>query len=263
MTLQIRNRLIAGVPATKVRDALRLAAQVEPFTHYLIAKECKLSARRARQLLNELVRTEYLAITHDPSNEEPGPWYLVSAKGMKLANASAMSRLSRTKGDRLLADFMKRVQEVNASSEYLVTVSVVVVYGSYVRGEKSLGDVDIAFELDRKPHYKHVDQKGFLELTQQRVAAARVKGRTFSSFLDRLLWPSQEVMLYLKARTRGLSLHPIQDFYNMSKDKNFSYEILLGDRKMVEDCLREASPHSRKKRIEKSLMQMPRQIPRS
>ncbi len=40
---------------------------------------------------------------------------------------------------------------------------------------------------------------------------AEDKGKKFSSFIDRLEWPEHEVRLFLKSRSRTLSIHSIHD----------------------------------------------------
>ena len=40
---------------------------------------------------------------------------------------------------------------------------------------------------------------------------AEKKGKKFSSFIDRLEWPEHEVRLFLKSRSRTLSIHSIHD----------------------------------------------------
>jgi len=48
------------------------------------------------------------------------------------------------------------------------------------------------------------------------------------------------VLRYLKARTRGLSVHLLDDFIRMQKDKNFAYRVLRGDADRVAAQLGEA-----------------------
>jgi hypothetical protein len=44
-------------------------------------------------------------------------------------------------------------------------------------------------------------------------------------------------MLHLKARTRSLSLHLMDDFVHMRKDNNFAYEILIGNADKIAEQL--------------------------
>jgi hypothetical protein len=44
-------------------------------------------------------------------------------------------------------------------------------------------------------------------------------------------------MLHLKARTRGLSLHSLDDFVRMRKDNNFVYKVLIGNADKIAEQL--------------------------
>jgi hypothetical protein len=132
---------------------------------------------------------------------------------------------------------LRRVEEVNGVAEYLFRIPTVIVYGSYVRGEILLSDVDIAVELEAKWDPATISHEEFVARTNKRVQAASTKGRTFSSFFEQLEWPRREVLLHLKARTRGLSLQPLNDFVQMEKDDNFAYRVLIGNANKIAEQL--------------------------
>jgi predicted nucleotidyltransferase len=140
--------------------------------------------------------------------------------------------MPRAKADQIVAELLDRVQEVNASAEYVFHVSTVIVYGSYVRGEPLLSDVDIAFHLT--PKWPQDEQK---RKEEERIEIAFENGRSFSNFCEQLFWPEREVRLHLKRRTRGLSLHPLDDFMGMEKHENFAYKVLLGDEVRIAEQL--------------------------
>ena len=117
-----------------------------------------------------------------------------------------------------------------------IEFGTVIVYGSYVRGETFLSDVDIAVELEGK--WDSDEERDSRE--KQRIKFAFASGRTFSNFIDELSWPKYEVQRYLKARTRGLSVHPLDDFIRMQKDKNLRIEFCANDADRVAAQLREA-----------------------
>ncbi len=132
--------------------------------------------------------------------------------------------MPRMRADQIIADLLKRVQEVNANMGYLYRIYMVIVYGSYVRNEVSLS----AISLDKKwPQNEHRRREN------ERIRLARDHGRTFSNLVEELFWPRNEVILRLKARTRGLSLHMMDDFLGMEKDLNFNYMVLFGDAAQV------------------------------
>ena len=98
---------------------------------------------------------------------------------------------------------------------------------------------DAGVELEAKWDASNTSQEEFLAITGKRVEAARTRGRSFSSFIEELDWPRREVLLHLKARTRGLSLHEIYDFLGMAKDANFAYKVLAGDANRIAERLAE------------------------
>jgi hypothetical protein len=86
---------------------------------------------------------------------------------------------------------------------------------------------------------------------EQRVAKelehARSSGRAFSRFIDRLTWAQDDVMLALKARKRTISIQPWYSFVGMEKNKDFRYEVLLGDPDSIRAELERASKGQRKR----------------
>jgi len=123
--------------------------------------------------------------------------------GNALANATAGALLSRTNADRLLKEFLIRVAIVNDDPSWLYRVGKVVVFGSYLNSQKSVGDIDLAIRLDRRPEFA----EGWPEALLAKADAAANRGRRFGGFLDRLAWPEIEVRRYLRGGVRRLSLH--------------------------------------------------------
>ena len=248
MTVQIKGVQIAGLPAIKVRDMLRRVHQVldAPF----VAARCKVSKRSAKKIIEMLVsdgylefakRSRELAAAYAPRTEKPRyrfvDRYKVTKKGEKLSQGSAAGKMPRTNAERIIEGLLGRVARVNAASDYLFNVATVIVYGSYVRGEALLSDVDIAVELEPKWDVAIITNAEYVSLTDKRVEVARANGRVFPSFLEELDWPKREVILHLKARTRGLSLHELADFAGMVKDENFAYAVLQGNANRIAEML--------------------------
>ena len=65
--------------------------------------------------------------------------------------ARLVPRLNRAKADKLLADFLRSVEEVNAHPDLLHWVTEVRVFGSYLTNSDDLGDIDIAIRKKRRP----------------------------------------------------------------------------------------------------------------
>jgi hypothetical protein len=228
--MQIKGLFIAGIPARIVRDAMRRACQRDAFTHDLFVEECKVTEHRAREIIKALVAGNFIEVAKRPrwADRERRQWYKATAEGLRLSNATGLRRMPRSKADAMLADFLKRVQQVNTHPEYIYCVSTVIVSGSYARDENTLGDLDIFYGLGAR--FADSDRDG---ARQDRIDAAKQKGRRFSNIVEELYWDQREVDLHLKARTRGLSLHRLDEFFTMEKDERFAYKVLLGDAKAI------------------------------
>jgi hypothetical protein len=125
-------------------------------------------------------------------------------------------------GDRILEQFLKRVHTVNATSKYLYRLEAVVLFGSMLSDVERLGDVDVAIDLQPKV----TEETSFQEWCMARRRVAEAEGRSFRTTFEWATWPKLEILLLLKARSRILSLHELQQLTRMA---NVSYYVLLGD----------------------------------
>jgi predicted nucleotidyltransferase len=216
----VSDEIIAGYSALEVRDFLR---RYRLTNFYIEAAEddLVLSPRTATIFMNKLKGLEFIEeLARD--RWDGRRVFRLTIKGQALANASAARPLLRRTAERLLAQFLERVQRVNSTEEYVYRVEHVVLFGSMLSDIDRLGDVDIAVQLQPK-----VDKDdAFQEWSMARRRAAEAKGRNFRGVFDWAMWPTQEIFLQLKARSSGLSLH---DFCEVEKLPNVRYKVLLGD----------------------------------
>jgi predicted nucleotidyltransferase len=89
--------------------------------------------------------------------------------------------MPRGRAEPTLAGLLRRVEEVNATPHHLFRIPTVIVYGSYVRGEAFLSDVDIAVDLE--PKWERAS-KEFEVQSKKRVDVAQAKGRRFSNIVE-------------------------------------------------------------------------------
>jgi predicted nucleotidyltransferase len=116
--------------------------------------------------------------------------------------------MKREKVEKLLAEFMDRVQQVNASTEFLYRVDKVLVFGSYLRPEiVELNDLDVAVKLTSK--IEDGDER--IKASETMIAKANEAGRSFSGFLDEMIYPYLMTKTFLRNRSRYLSLHTMDD----------------------------------------------------
>ena len=142
----------------------------------------------------------------------------VSVKGNALAMATAASPLRRATAARLIAGLLQRAEAVNADDSWAYLVGRLVVFGSYVRGVDRPNDVDVACEL--RPRWTPDRQ-----LAQEQVRRELRAGQ-FRNTTQWALWPKLEVFRCLKARTRGLSVHELEDWILKTED----YQVLFEEK---------------------------------
>jgi predicted nucleotidyltransferase len=223
---------IGGVPVLKVRDWL--ARDSTRTRGCLVAcfhrwkptryKPEEYISHRVSTLMNALLKLGYIAEEKKQYPDE-SQFYKLTKSGKEFARASGAKRLNRETATQVLDGFLARLSEVNADPRFLVRVTRAVVYGSYVRGEETVGDLDLAVDYEPK-----IAVEGRKKIYLEHFKAS---GRTSRVFGEEWYWPEHEVDLFLKSRKRTISLHPFYDFQTMPKTDNFSYEVLLGDPEQI------------------------------
>lgn len=218
----VSDELIAGYPALEVRGFLRRYRLTD---FYIEAAEdaLVLSPRAATIFMNKLKGLGFL--------EELDKWdgrrvFRLAINGQALANASAARPIHRKTAERLLEQFIERVQRVNSTQEYAYRVKHIVLFGSMLTDTERLGDIDVAIRLEPKVSEDSIHEQWCVA----RRKAAEAKGRNFYGVLDWAMWPKQEILLQLKARSGGLSLH---DFSEVERMPNVRYRVLLGDTEQI------------------------------
>jgi len=209
---------IAGHPVLRVRALLRRFNQ-DFWTIKTVASVLRIPGGPARRLVYALRRLGYVEAVPD---QRPGTWRN-TISGNALANATAAAPISRPDADRVLREFLMRVGVVNSDPSALYRVGMVVVFGSYLKPQQLIGDIDLAIRLDGRPECAECWSEALLA----RAEVAANQGRHFRSFLDRLAWAETEVKRYLRGGVRGLSLH------DWTKEaawlQHASHKVLLAD----------------------------------
>jgi hypothetical protein len=216
-----KEEVVAGHSALRVRGFLR---RFERGFFMLSAAESfmQLKSRQAAEFINDMVVLELIEPTMPFGNK---PAFQVATRGHAFANATAKP-IHRGTAERVLREFMDRVNAVNASKEYAFKIKSAVLFGSMLLCTDRFGDVDVAIDLQRR----FSDSAKFRQQCNRRRHLAEEKGRVFSTAIDRATWPKKEVVLQLKARSRSLSLHGFNQLLEM---ENLRYRILVGDASLI------------------------------
>jgi DNA-binding MarR family transcriptional regulator len=201
------DQKIAGYSAMRIRQLMRQTV------------DGSMTLRHVRRVLgcSNSVATRVLKRLQKDGFVESARGHLeVSVKGNALAMATAASPLRRATAARLIAGLLERAKAVNADDNWAYLVGRVVVFGSYVRGVERPNDVDVACEL--RPRWTPDRQ-----LAQEQVRRELRAGQ-FRNTTQWALWPKLEVFRFLKARTRGLSVHELEDWILKTENHQVLFE---------------------------------------
>ena len=213
-----KEEVVAGNSALRVRGFLRRFARGF-FMHSAAEIFMQLKSKQAAEFINDMVALELIEPTMPFENEAA---FQVATLGHAFANATAAKPITRGTAERVLREFMDRVNAANASEEYAFKVKSAVLFGSMLSNADRLGDVDVAIDLRRRI----LDSAKFRQQCDRRRQLAEEQGRAFWTSVDWATWPEKEVVLQLKARTRSLSLHGFDQLMEM---ENLRYRILIGE----------------------------------
>lgn len=198
-----RKETIDNIRILEIRDFFVYLKRyrAKTFTLKEVCDYFKIDELKANSLLKELSDREFI--------ERGGiDFYKITLKGAALRIARCVSPINRVKADKILKDFMQRVEEINNNDYYLYRVSKILLFGSYIdKDAADFGDIDIAFELNRKIQ----DSDEYEKLNEEFIEKAKDEGKYFSSFIDELCYSETVVLLKLKNRNRYISLHEMRD----------------------------------------------------
>ena len=196
------DQIVAGKDARSLRAFFRHVLERD-FSRELIRDRLGLSSSEAWRLVEGLVEEAWI----EPSEDGAGEWFRVAGRGRSLALASFSPPLKRSTAERKIREFLDRVHIVNGDPHFLYAVSRVVLFGSMLGEADRVGDIDLTVDLESKienPEQRRAEER-------DRIHDAIRSGRRFSNIGDEIFWPRWEVLLFLKSRSRGLSLHDSDD----------------------------------------------------
>ncbi|SDQ54136.1 hypothetical protein SAMN04489738_1370 [Pseudarthrobacter chlorophenolicus] len=123
-------------------------------------------------------------------------WWDTTVQGNALAMAGFGKPISRKTADRLIADLLDRAGAYNADPARPLFINTLRVFGSYLDPQTDpFGDVDLELTYGRR-------------ITDPKLVAdyARASGRSFTTYVDRLLWPHTELVQHLKNRSAFINI---------------------------------------------------------
>ena len=215
---------ICGIPALKVRDAVRRLARWSTFDGDDLARELRIPHDSASAVAGYLQSNGYI---EDAQRREGGRCYALTTAGGQFMHASGGAAIPRAKAAATLANFLQRVKALNANEAYISSVKKVFVFGSFLSGAAELGDLDLAVLLERRYHGEDYTRKA-----NERIRLAESGGRRFQSIMDQLSWPEAEVKRFLVDKKRGISLHQPDELERLGCD----YKEVFPENQLANDA---------------------------
>jgi hypothetical protein len=212
---------IAGYAALRIRNLLKWFQQ-DVFGIASVAQRMEVSHTQSQRLLAELQALELI----EEAPEAVPPWdqgklFRLTTTGSRLANASGARPVHRNTAEKRLSEFLARVKAVNSDAYWLYQVNEVRLFGSLLSAKERVSDVDLAIGLQSKIADLQERQKQ----EAQRVQEAMRAGRRFANIVNEVLWPKQEILLFLKSRLRVLSLHEMDDLEQIGAEYKIIFSL--------------------------------------
>jgi hypothetical protein len=210
----------AGLDSLKLREYLRKHGDRHIDTDSLV-ETFVLSRRKAERLIEELVNLELIRRS-DAQLNKAKVCYETTIQGNAFGMANAGKPVSRESAEKVLREFLNRVRTVNERDDLAYRIGSVIVFGSYLSSAIQLNDLDLSAELIGK----WTDDASYHAACQGSMERAHASRRQFRNLVDEISWPRTEVLLFLKNRSRTISLC---DWDSLQKMPKFQYSVLLGD----------------------------------
>ncbi|HET6556977.1 MAG TPA: hypothetical protein VFG54_06650 [Prolixibacteraceae bacterium] len=202
------KEVLYGQPILKIREVVRhtmrpyLTGDSKSELICKVAFILKEPNSVVKEVLELMIQDDYLLLNKERFGGKYRYNLKATLKGRQFGIANASPPLSREKATQLLNELIDRAKAINANEELVFIVESLKVFGSYLTDKEVLGDLDIGFKLRRR-----YDDDEFKQRSEQRSDLARENGRQFKSWTGELFWSETEVLLMLKNKQRGLSLH--------------------------------------------------------
>lgn len=111
-------------------------------------------------------------------------------------------KISLDTADRLFTGFKVRLSRIPSYDEFGVDVSLVLLFGSYLRREPEVGDIDIAVLTTHRANY------------DKRAKQLREAGKN-KNIIEDVYGPQLEVLKFLKNRSPWFALHEMDEVQHM------------------------------------------------
>jgi hypothetical protein len=225
------DQSVAGLTLVEIRDILRFVARpgmildLSAVAHRLSPKRTDWSISideieegerqvqiRARRLVKCLAASGIIGMPgHETmlfASQTRHPGYDLTSSGYGLLRATKTKRITRRAADAAVTQLRAAIASINADPVLMYDVERVAVYGSYITDAADLGDVDVAYTLNRR--WKSDDEHEAMRLAFEAVHEPPISHKALYDYQycwDRLV---VERMLRPKACIQLTDMHHVE-----------------------------------------------------
>ncbi|HUZ91542.1 MAG TPA: hypothetical protein VMU78_06550 [Methylocella sp.] len=192
------NDIIGGITIRQLRRLLCSVGGGNTFSLNFISDHLNLPVQKSKALLQELLREGYVELADAPFKK---PLYQRTLKGSALALANFKKRFSREIATGLIETVKKRTAALNADQWHPLYVDEIRIFGSWLRQQDNLGDIDLAVKLLRR--YPN-DFDSHILLTERLIERDHFRG----TFFQRLCYDERSAYRQLKKGDWRISVQP-------------------------------------------------------
>lgn len=187
----------------RVRDMIRRLGPNCLLTPTYVERYLDIEPDHSAELIAELEQQGFI----QKWSEDKDYWQ-PTLKGSALALATAAKPIKRKSAERILKEFFERVEVVQRDPHYLLRVERIDLFGSMTTAQDTVNDIDLGILCKRKEENDDL----YEDLANESRRLAQERGRRFAGHADWLMWPTTNVLLFLRSRSRALSLHPLDEW---------------------------------------------------
>lgn len=198
MRIDPEDRII-GYPALVMRDLMRRKV----FDGKAVEAVLKIDAAQAGRVIDALAAEDYICPSERFKSLTGAVWQ-TTPKGTKLANAGTQPSISRAEADKIMAEFMARVEALAESDDYLAEAAEVVLFGSYLSAAPTVNDIDLIVRLRLKARFK---QRSYDDALRAKLEALAAKKQRFATGRDWIGYLQNEALAFLQGTSPYISLH--------------------------------------------------------
>jgi hypothetical protein len=163
------------------------------------------------------------------SGTDQSPRYELTKLGQSLALSTTGKRIARDVADQALPEIVARVEALNANSTFPAKVTLLLVFGSYMREVPTLGDLDISFSYESKEKDSWASYNKYWD-------DAGSPGR---QIYGPYILVEKTIVKAITGGKKFISAEQIHSLATLPELQDFRYKVLIGDATSVEVALAE------------------------